>query len=224
VAGIDKAWNMFTGLIEGTGVVRGLKRDGGDIYLTVEPGFDMSDSAVGDSVAVDGVCLTITSLARGLFDVYASAETISRSTLGLLRSGNKLNLERALKLSDRLGGHLVQGHVDGIGVIAGISSKHKSWNLRIEIPRNLFRYVIEKGSIAVDGISLTVNRCSPGFFEVNIIPQTGIETTLLSKRTGSSVNIETDLVGKYVEKFVSSSGSVRGSEPDGRSLEMLLKS
>ncbi len=215
---------MFTGLIEGTGTVRGLRRDGGDMYLTVKPGFDMLDAAVGDSVAVDGVCLTITSLVRGLFDVYVSAETLSRSTLGLLRGGNKVNLERALKLSDRLGGHLVQGHVDGIGIITGISSKHKSWNLRIEIPRNLFRYVIEKGSIAVDGVSLTVNRCSPGFFEVNIIPQTGTETTLVSKRTGSRVNVETDLVGKYVEKFVLPSGSVRGNEPDDGSLEILLKS
>jgi len=215
---------MFTGLIEGTGTVRGSKRERGDLYLTIKPSFDMLDAAVGDSVAVNGVCLTMTSLVRGSFDVYLSAETLSRSTLGLLRSGDEVNLERALKLSDRLGGHLVQGHVDGIGIITGISSRHKSWNVRIEIPRNLFRYVIEKGSIAVDGVSLTVNRCSPGFVEVNIIPQTATDTTLLSKKAGNRVNIETDLVGKYVEKFVSLSGFVRRNEPDGAGLEMLLKS
>lgn len=192
--------------------------------LTVTPGFDMSDAAVGDSVAVNGVCLTITSLARDSFEAYVSAETLSRSTLGLLRSGNKVNLERALKLSDRLGGHLVQGHVDGIGIITAISPRQKSWNVTIEIPRNLFRYVIEKGSIAVDGVSLTVNRCRPGLVEVNIIPQTATETTLISKRTGSRVNIETDLVGKYVEKFVSPSGSAPQTDPNGGGLEMLLKS
>ncbi len=215
---------MFTGLIEGTGIISGYRHDAGDIYLTVKPGFEMADAAVGDSVAVDGVCLTITGLARGSFDVYVSAETLARSTLGLLRSGNEVNLERALKFSDRLGGHLVQGHVDGVGIVSGISPRHKSWILKIEIPRNLFRYVIEKGSIAVDGVSLTVNKCGPGFVELNIIPQTGAETTLLSKRTGSRVNIETDLVGKYVEKFVSLSGYERGNDAvDGR-LEMLLKS
>lgn len=214
---------MFTGLIEGTGTVLGIKREGGDMHLTVKPGFDMLDAAIGDSVAVDGVCLTMTAITRGSFDVYVSAETLSRSTLGLLRSGNDVNLERALKLSDRLGGHLVQGHVDGIGIITGKSLRNKSWNVKIEIPRNLFRYVIEKGSIAVDGVSLTVNRCGPGFVEANIIPQTGNETTLLSKRTGSRVNIETDLVGKYVEKFVSAFGPARGVESEG-GLEMLLKS
>ncbi|HDR13885.1 MAG TPA: riboflavin synthase [Desulfobacteraceae bacterium] len=215
---------MFTGLIEGTGIIKALRRDGGDMHLTVKPRFNAGEVVVGESVAVDGVCLTITAAAPGSFDVYVSAETLSRSTLGFLRSGDEVNLERALKLSDRLGGHLVQGHVDGIGIVAGRFPRHKSWNIRLEIPGNLFRYVIEKGSIAVDGVSLTVNRCGPKFIEVNVIPQTGSGTTLLSKRTGSRVNIETDLVGKYVEKFVSLSNSANGDGPDGDRLETLLKS
>lgn len=215
---------MFTGLIEGTGLVRAFNREGGDIYLTIAPRFDIRGTAPGESISVDGVCLTVTGFESGEFRAYVSTETLSCSTLGLLKRGDKVNLERALKLSDRLGGHLVSGHVDGIGVIVEKSPRRKSWLLKIEMPGELFRYVVEKGSIAIDGVSLTVNRCEPGFVEVNIIPQTGSETALLSKRVGSKVNIETDLLGKYVEKLLSPvAESKRGGSGDTR-LEMLLKS
>jgi riboflavin synthase len=127
-------------------------------------------------------------------------------------------------LSDRLGGHLVLGHVDGIGVIAEKSPRHKSWRLKVGMARELFRYVIEKGSICIDGVSLTVNRCGPGFVEVNIVPQTGKDTVLLSKRVGSKVNIETDLVGKYIEKLVSPSRSDCGYGAEDARLKMLLNS
>lgn len=215
---------MFTGLIEGTGIVRALNREGGDMSVAIAPRFDIPDASVGDSIAVDGVCLTITGVEAGRFTAFISMETLSRSTLGSLRSGDEVNLERALRLSDRLGGHLVLGHVDGIGVISGKSPRNKSWLLKVGMARELFRYVIEKGSIAIDGVSLTVNRCGPGFVEVNIIPQTGRETCLISKRIGSEVNIETDLVGKYIEKLVSPAAHTRGAGAGDSSLEILLKS
>jgi riboflavin synthase len=149
-----------------------------------------------------------------------SAETLSRSTLGSLREKGEVNLERALRLSDRLGGHLVSGHIDGTGRVIEKEQREKSWFLRIEIAKDLSRYTIEKGSIAVDGISLTINCCGETFFDVNIIPQTGRETTLLDRRPGDRVNIEVDLIGKYVEKFFRQQ-SFRKGAASGISREML---
>jgi len=193
---------MFTGLIEGKGKIKEISRIRGDMVLAVTPLFDLSDCRVGDSISVNGVCLTVTALEEGRLKMDVSEETVSRSTMGLLRPGDEVNLERALRLTDRLGGHLVSGHVDGIGKILKKEQKQKSWLLRIGIDEALGRYTIEKGSVAVDGISLTINDCRDTFFEVNIIPQTAQETTLLGKKIGDSVNIETDLIGKYVEKFL----------------------
>lgn len=193
---------MFTGLVEGIGRVEEVTRTGQDMTLTIMPLLDMSDTKVGDSISVNGVCLTVTAIKGGSLSMYVSSETISCSTIGLLRKGDEVNLERALLPTDRLGGHLVSGHVDGTGKLLRKERKQGSWVLSIEIDKALMRYTIEKGSIAIDGISLTINRCQDTSFEVNIIPQTGNETTILKKKVGDPVNIETDLIGKYLEKLM----------------------
>jgi riboflavin synthase len=193
---------MFTGLVEGIGTVKGLTREGEDMRLTLSPHFQLADTKVGDSISVNGVCLTVTRIKGESFCVDVSGETLSRSTLSHVKQGDKVNLERALRLSDRLGGHLVLGHVDGVGRILKKEQKQRSWFLRIGLDPALSKYIIEKGSIAVDGVSLTVNQWDQNGFEVNIIPQTGLETTILNKKVGDLVNIETDLIGKYVEKFL----------------------
>jgi riboflavin synthase len=170
------------------------------------------------------VCLTVTALGRKGFSVDVSEETLSRSTLGLLRENEEVNLERALRFSDRLGGHLVAGHVDGMGKITKKEQRERSWFFSIQFEKKLSRYTIEKGSIAVDGISLTINRCGETFVELNIIPETARQTTILQKRSGDRVNIEVDLIGKYVEKFVQSGKSDDGKEAStGITGEMLKK-
>jgi riboflavin synthase len=192
---------MFTGLVEGIGKVKELSRFGEDLSITLSPLFDMPDIRIGESISVDGVCLTVARVGQGSFRMDVSAESLSRSTLTGIKVGDEVNLERALRLTDRLGGHLVSGHVDGVGRILKKEQKQRSWILRFGIEKNLLKYVIEKGSVAVDGISLTVNRCDDQGFEVNVIPQTGKETGILRKKVGDPVNVETDLIGKYVEKF-----------------------
>ncbi len=204
---------MFTGLVEGVGRIQQAVRSGGDRVLVIKPLFDLGRIRIGDSLCVSGVCLTVTAERSGLLSMDVSAETLSRSTLGAVEPGRQVNLEQALRLSDRLGGHLVAGHVDGVGRVARREPRGDSWLLGIEIDPVLSRTIIEKGSIAVDGVSLTINHCRPGYFEVNIIPQTGRETTLLEIGLGERVNVETDLIGKYVEKLTA--GGDR-SEPAGK--------
>ena len=213
---------MFTGLIEGTGRIRDARLSGGDMSISIMPMFDMSDCSIGDSVAVNGVCLTVTELNEGLIMMYASGETTSRTTLGSLKKGSEVNLERALRLSDRLGGHIVSGHVDGIGKIAQKKQIRKSWLVGVSIDENLSRYTIEKGSITIDGISLTINVCQKGYFEVNIIPETGVSTTLLKKKVGDPVNIETDLIAKYIEKlFMKERAAENNNTSSSINMEML---
>ena len=212
---------MFTGLVEGIGRIKGIQRRQGEMQLTISPPFSAAACRVGDSIAVDGVCLTVTHLSGDLLAVDVSGETLSRSTLGLLKQDDVVNLERALMVSDRLGGHLVTGHVDGIGKVLQKERRQRSWFYRIGIDRSLSRYTIEKGSIAVDGISLTINLCGDRFFEVNIIPHTATETTLQRKKVGDLVNIETDMLAKYVEKFVK--GQAKEEEKSTIDMDTLRK-
>jgi len=215
---------MFTGLVEGIGRIRGVSRAGEDMSLTIEPLFPMPDLRVGESISVTGACLTVTSVKGNAFSADVSAETFSRTTLGRLKIADEVNLERSLRLTDRLGGHLVLGHVDGIGKILKKEQRQRSWVMKIGVDEPLSRYIIEKGSIAVDGVSLTVNECTIENFEVNVIPHTGRETNLLKRKTGDLVNIETDMIGKYVEKFLQREQSSReGSRTSRIDEEMLRK-
>jgi len=193
---------MFTGLIEAIGEVREIRRAGSEATLMLQMPPSFSDCRPGDSVAVDGVCLTITAIRGNLSSLDLSMETLERSTLGGLKPGGMVNLERAIRLSDRLGGHLVSGHVDGTGILKSIGREGRSWLIQISLDPSLGRYLIEKGSIAVDGISLTINNCTENSFSVAIIPETTRKTTLLKKRAGDTVNVEIDMISKYIEKFI----------------------
>jgi riboflavin synthase len=198
---------MFTGIIEGLGTIAAIQRIGLGSRMAITSDFDLAGSRIGDSIAVDGVCLTATSLDDRRFAVDVSPETLKRSVLGTIRIGDRVNLERALRLSDRLDGHLVSGHVDGIGVVSERRTLANAIIITYRVPTSLSRYMIEKGSIAVDGTSLTINRCDDASFDVSIIPHTASLTTVGMKRVGETVNIETDMIGKYVERFVSHRGA-----------------
>jgi riboflavin synthase len=206
---------MFTGLIESMGRVLSSRPLKQGRELTVDAGFDLSSDRVGDSIAVDGVCLTATAIDGSRFTAVASAETVSRSTLGGLKPGSKVNIERAMLLSSRLGGHLVLGHVDCVGVIRVMEGVSESVRIGIRYDAKYSRYIIEKGSVAVDGISLTVNRVEGDLFEVNVIPHTAVSVTLTRKKPGDRVNLEFDLIGKYVERLM--------KQDDNTDLGALLK-
>lgn len=193
---------MFTGLVEGTGTLLRTDHSGADARMVIKADFPMGRIVLGESISVDGVCLTVTTFQGDVFSVDASAETLYRTTLGKKQPGKLVNLERALRLGDRLGGHLVSGHVDAVGRLGERVREGKSWRLSFHVPREFDRYIVEKGSIAINGISLTVNGCGEGLFHVNIIPHTAGATTIHELRTGDEVNIETDLMGKYVEKML----------------------
>jgi len=192
---------MFTGIIEGVGTVRTVKKKGDGLELEISCEFDLERSNVGDSISVNGCCLTVTSRLGKSFWADVSPETMTVSTLGGIKEGDPVNLERALQLGDRLGGHIVQGHVDGIGQIVDIKEHSGSMEYRIEIPAQLSKYIVEKGSVAVDGVSLTVNRCENNQFSVTVIPHTKLKTTFSKLKRGERVNLEVDIIGKYVEKL-----------------------
>lgn len=193
---------MFTGIIEGIGAVKRLTKRGGNALLEIETSMALDDVRVGDSIAVSGACLTVTGKWKNGFSADISSETLSRTNLSLLRAGEKVNLEKSLRLNSFLGGHLVLGHVDGTGTIKKKTPRETHTEMIIEVEPSLSRYIVEKGSIAVEGVSLTVNRCEKNRFYVNIIPQTAQNTTLGLKKVADLVNIETDIIGKYVEKFI----------------------
>ncbi|MBU2552094.1 MAG: riboflavin synthase [Proteobacteria bacterium] len=194
---------MFTGIIQGLGRVAAITPLSGEVELKIEADFDWGQALVlGESIAVSGVCLTVTRAEGRAFTAHVSAETMSRSNLGRHRMGDRVNLERALRLSDRLGGHLVSGHIDGLGVIRGRENRDRSLVFTFGLDKKLVRYLIEKGSVAVDGISLTVNQVFQDSFTVNIIPHTAGLTSLGFKKVGDYVNLETDLIGKYVARLL----------------------
>ncbi len=201
---------MFTGIIQGFGTVRGLAKKGPEGRLEVDSALDLSDIKTGDSIAVNGACLTVTTREGNRFSADVSAETLERTTLKGLRTGVRVNLEKALRLTDFLGGHLVLGHVDAVGRIVEKTDRGTSIVFGFEIPRELGRYVVEKGSVAVDGISLTVNRCENNRFYVNVIPHTAGQTTLGFRKVADAVNIETDILGKYIEKLLPGGKGGRG--------------
>lgn len=194
---------MFTGIVEDLGEVKALKRKSKDVEFTFKVGnIDLGEVVLGDSISVNGTCLTVTSLGKRTFKVDASHETLSKTNLGKLKVGKRVNLERALKAGDKLGGHIVNGHVDGVGKVKSRTKKGESFEFIFSVPKALSKYIVEKGSVAIDGVSLTVNKVKGNDFVVNIIPYTQEATTFGDLRKGSSVNIECDIIGKYVEKFV----------------------
>ncbi len=194
---------MFTGIIQAIGKVTSLKDQGGDIRLRINTGkLDLSDVELGDSIAVNGVCLTAVELPGDGFVADVSGETLSLTSLGNLTSGSLVNLEKALTLATRLGGHLVSGHVDGLGTVISREEDARSVRFVIEAPRELAKYIVHKGSITVDGTSLTVNGVDGARFELNIVPHTLQETIMSTYQTGSNVNLEVDLIARYLERLL----------------------
>jgi riboflavin synthase len=208
---------MFTGIIEELGAVKTLRRGSSGARLAISASFVLEGTAIGDSICVNGVCLTVVDLGKADFSADVASETIKVTNLGELKVGQKVNLERALRLSARIGGHLVTGHVDAIGRIKEKRQEGNSWRVFIETPEQALRYIIKKGSVAVDGISLTVADLDSTGFSIAMIPHTAKLTTLGSKAPGESVNLETDIIGKYVERLLS------GRMEEGVNLELLKK-
>jgi len=212
---------MFTGIIEGLGTITAVQSSGQGRRLSLASDFNLDQSRVGDSIAVNGACLTAVTITGRRFTVDVSPETLGKTTLGAAKVGDRVNLERALRFSDRIDGHLVSGHVDGIGIIKEKKVQGNATNVTVEVPDGLARYMIEKGSVAVDGISLTINACDGNRFEVSIIPHTAVVTTVSTKKVAETVNIETDMIGKYVERFVGQRNPDRSkNQNDGSSIDL----
>lgn len=209
---------MFTGIIEEMGSVRALRRSGGSARLVLSAAKVLEGTALGDSICVNGVCLTVVERENDSFSADVAVETLKVTNLGELSPGSRINLERALQLSSRIGGHLVSGHVDAVGRLREKREEGTGWRVVFEAPENVLRYVIRKGSIAIDGVSLTVAEVDKNGFSVAMIPHTAKLTTLGYKSAGDSVNLEVDLIGKYVERLL-------GARTDGGvTLETLKRS
>ena len=193
---------MFTGIIEGLGTITTVKSMGPAKRFIIDADFILDKTRIGDSIAVNGACLTVVGISEKRFEVDLSPETLSKTTFGRVTTGERINIERALKLSDRIDGHLVSGHIDGRGIIKQREALGNSIRITVAVPEALLRYMIPKGSVAVDGISLTINRCGENSFDVSIIPHTAKLTTIGFKKNGDSINIETDMIGKYIEQFM----------------------
>lgn len=193
---------MFTGIVEEMGQIRSIQRGASSAVLSIEADLILEDLKIGDSVAVNGVCLTATSIGAGGFTADVMHETLNRSSLGALQKGSHVNLERAMPANGRFGGHIVSGHIDGTGTIGSIKKDDNALWYTILADAGLLRYIVEKGSVTIDGISLTVADVQADRFAVSLIPHTARVTVLGEKRTGDIVNLETDIIGKYVEKLL----------------------
>ena len=192
---------MFTGIIEEIGTVRRIEHGAKGARLTIQAKAVLEDTRIGDSIATNGVCLTVVSMTGDSFSADVMAESLRRSSLGSLQGGSPVNLERAMAANGRFGGHIVSGHIDGTGTIASQKREDNAVWVKIKTPAPLLRYIVEKGSIAIDGVSLTVAAVTDTDFSVSIIPHTGAQTILLGKKPGDPVNLECDVIGKYVEKL-----------------------
>ena len=193
---------MFTGIIEGLGTITAIRPSNQGKRLLIDAGFPLDQTKIGDSIAVSGVCVTVVMVGGKRFEVDLSPETLAKTTFGMAKIGDRVNLERALRLSDRIDGHLVSGHIDGIGSVQQRKTIGNAIIVVIGVPEFLLRYMIAKGSVAVDGISLTINNRAKDCFDVSIIPHTAKLTTIGFKKAGDYVNIETDMIGKYIENFI----------------------
>ena len=199
---------MFTGIVEEIGTITNVSKGARECVYTISASKVLEDIHVGDSIAVNGVCLTVTSFDSGSFRADVMNESLRRSNLGDLRKGSSVNLERAMSANGRFGGHIVSGHIDGTGVLLSCEREANAVWLTVSADESLMRYIIMKGSVALDGVSLTVARLNKDAFAVSLIPHTGEETTLLAKKTGERINIECDIVGKYVEKLCGKSSGI----------------
>ncbi|MEG6511638.1 riboflavin synthase [Desulforamulus ruminis] len=200
---------MFTGIIEEIGTIKNVSRGSDSAKLHILASKVLEDARVGDSIAVNGVCLTATTFGDGIFTADVMAETLDKTNLKELRPGSRVNLERALRLGDRLGGHMVSGHVDGIGTIVGLEKRDIATLVMVQAPDQVMKYIINKGSIAIDGTSLTVVSFQRDRFQVSLIPHTAHATVLGSKKVGETVNLEADLLGKYIERLLQGRGEQR---------------
>ncbi len=194
---------MFTGLIEEKGTIESLTKKGNSAQIKIKADEVLKTAKIGDSISTNGVCLTVTEKTSKTFTVDVMPETMNRSNLRNLKYGSTVNLERALKVGDTLDGHMVSGHVDGVGIVSDYRKDDNAVWMSIKAGKNVLKYVVEKGSIAIDGTSLTVAYVDDRSFKVSIIPHTGESTTLLDKKVGDEVNLECDMVGKYIEKLIS---------------------
>ncbi len=214
---------MFTGIIEARGQIRALEVKGDDRRLSIAAGdLDMSDVQLGDSIAIDGICLTVVQFSAAGFVMDASAETLDKTTLADFSVGRAVNLEKALTPTTRLGGHLVSGHVDGVGVIESREQVGESLRFRVRVPDGLAKYVAVKGSVCIDGVSLTVNNIDGALFEINVIPHTTVVTTINEYKVGRRVNIEVDLLARYLERLLLGDKAAQ-SNGTGVTLELLAE-
>jgi riboflavin synthase len=207
---------MFTGLIEEIGKIESVVKSAKSASLTIKAKKVLEGVQLGDSISTNGVCLTVTSFDSGRFSVDVMAETMRRSNFRYLTPGDEVNLERALSLGERLGGHMVSGHIDGVGTIESYEKEDNAIWAEIAAPPELLKYIVQKGSIAIDGVSLTVAYVDDSVFKVSIIPHTKDVTTLLRKKKGSQVNLEYDMIGKYIEKFIGG----RTEKPTKKNIDM----